>query len=273
MSTDLDPWLESKAVNVVMQRLRQGLPVAALGIRGARTPEIVRIAKATGHHCIWVDLEHSSMSVDVAAMLCAAALDIGLVPLARIPERDYGVIGRLLDGGALGIIAPRIESAQQAAEVVKGCRFPPQGARSAINSLPHLEMRRVDVARMNVTMNRATLVKILIETKLGIDSLNDIAALPGVDLIAIGTNDLTAELGVPGDFRHPLVRAAHDEALAVCKRHNKPLVIGGIGDMAYTAELIRKGAAPFLFTGIDTELMLNVAGARVQAALDSLTIR
>lgn len=270
MTTDPHTWLESKAVNAVMQRLQQGLPIAALGIRSARTADIVRIARATGHHCIWVDLEHSSMSVDVAAMLCAAALDVGLVPLARIPERDYGVIGRLLDGGALGIIAPRIETADQAADVVKACRFPPLGARSAINSLPQLEMRRVDASRMNAAMNRATLVKILVETQLGLDNLDAIAALPGVDLIAIGTNDLTAELGVPGDFRHPLVRAAHEKALAVCKRHNKPLVIGGIGDTAYTAELIRLGAAPFLFTGIDTELMVHVAGTRVQAALDSL---
>ena len=270
MSIDTDSWLESKAVNTIMQRLSQGLPVAALGIRSARTTEIVRIAKTTGHHCVWVDLEHSSMSVDVAASLCAAALDVGLTPLVRIPERDYGVIGRLLDGGALGIIAPRIETAEQAADVVKACRFPPLGARSALNSLPQLEMRRVEPARMNATMNRATLVKILVETQMGIDNLNEIAAVPGVDLVAIGTNDLCAELGVPGDFRHPQVRAAHEQALAVCKRHNKPLVIGGIGDVAYAAELISMGAAPFLFTGIDTELMIQVAGARVQAALDSL---
>jgi 2-keto-3-deoxy-L-rhamnonate aldolase RhmA len=270
MSTEIPAWLEAAAVNGVMQRLKQGLPVAALGIRSSRTVEIVRIAKATGHHCIWVDLEHSPMPIDIAASLCATALDIGLTPLVRIPERGYGVIGRLLDGGALGIIAPRIETAAQAADVVKACRFPPLGARSALNSLPQLGMRRVDAAPMNAAMNRATLVKILVETQVGIDNLDDIAALPGVDLIAIGTNDLTAEFGVPGDFRHPTVRAAHEHALAVCKRHHKPLVIGGIGDSAYTAELIRMGAAPFLFTGIDTELMLSIAGTRVQATLASL---
>lgn len=270
MDSTLDAWLEAKALNPVMQRLAQGLPVAALGIRAARTPEIVRIAKATGHHAVWVDLEHSSMSIDVAASLCAAALDLQLTPFARIPERDYGIIGRLLDGGALGIIAPRIETAEQAAEVAGACRFPPLGQRSAIASLPHLELRRVDAPRLNTVMNRATVVKVLIETERGIDNIDAIAALPGVDIIGIGTNDLTAELGVPGDFRHPAVRRAHETAIAACKRHNKPLAIGGIGDLAYTAELIRLGAAPFMFTGIDTEMLISSAQARLQASLESL---
>lgn len=270
MDSTLDAWLQAKSRNPVMQRLAQGLPVVALGIRGARTAEIVRIAKATGHHAVWVDLEHSSMSIDVAASLCAAALDLGLVPLARIPERDYGIIGRLLDGGALGIIAPRIDTVAQAEDVVRACRFPPLGQRSAIASLPQLDLRRVDAPRLNATMNCTTLVKVLVETALGIDNIDAIAALPGVDIVGIGTNDLTAELGVPGEFRHPSVRRAHEAAIAACKRHGKPLAIGGIGDMAYTAELIRMGAAPFLFTGIDTELLIASAQARVQATLDSV---
>lgn len=90
MDSTLDAWLEAKALNPVMHRLAQGLPVA-LGICAARTSEIVRIAKATGHHAVWVNLGHSSMSVDVAASLCAAALDLQLTPFARISERDYGI--------------------------------------------------------------------------------------------------------------------------------------------------------------------------------------
>ena len=253
-----------------MRRLAQRLPVAALGIRAARTPDVVRIAKASGHHAIWVDLEHSTMPVDTAAMLCSAALDQQLVPLVRIPERDYGIIGRLLDGGALGIIAPRIETAAQADEVARACRFPPRGQRSAIASLPQLEMRRVPAGDLNATLNRMTIVKVLLETELGIDNAAEIAALDGVDIVGIGTNDLCAELGVPGDFRHPSVRRAHERAIEACRKAGKPLAIGGVGDAAYAAELIRMGASPFLFTGIDTELLLTAAHAKVEAALASL---
>ena len=107
-----------------------------LGIRGARTTDIVRIAASTGHHAILVDLEHSTMPLDVAAAICAAAGDLGLTPFVRVPEREYGAIGRLLDGGAQGIVAPRIETAEEAAPSVAACRFPPRGQRSQLASVP-----------------------------------------------------------------------------------------------------------------------------------------
>ena len=160
MTFELELWLASKARNPILERLSRRLPVTALGVRSSRTPELARIARAAGNDALWIDLEHSTMSIDVAAQICAAALDVGLVPLVRVPEKDYGVIGRLLDGGALGIIAPRIETARQAAEVAGACRFPPRGQRSAIATLPYLDLRRVPAARLNETMNVATLVKI-----------------------------------------------------------------------------------------------------------------
>ena len=269
MTFELEPWLASKARSAVLERLAKRLPVTAFGVRGARTPEIARIARVAGNDAIWIDLEHSSMSIDIAAQICAAALEMGLFPLVRVPERDYGVIGRLLDGGALGIIAPRIETAQQAAEVGGACRFPPRGRRSAIASLPHLELRRVPAARLNRTMNDATLVKVLIETPLGLENLAAIASLPEIDLIGIGANDLTAELGVPGEYDHPEVRHALESAIRVCNSARKPLAIGGIADPVYSAELIELGAAPFFFTGIDTEVLLVAAQERVRQALAS----
>ena len=270
MNAELESWLAAKAANLVLDRLRQGLPVAVLGVRSARTTEIARIAKSTGHHAIWVDLEHSSMPIDTAASICAAALDVGLVPFVRVPEREYGVIGRLLDGGALGIIAPRIETAEQAAEVAAACRFPPLGHRSAIANLPQLEYRRVPADRMYDAVNRATAVKVLIESPGGIENIESIAAVPGVDIVGIGANDLTAEMGIAGNIRHPEVYKAFEAALVACRRAQKPLAIGGLADMAYAAEWIRAGAAPFFFTGIDTDLLLDAAHDRIRRALASI---
>jgi 2-keto-3-deoxy-L-rhamnonate aldolase RhmA len=123
-------------------------------------------------------------------------------------------------------------------------------------------------SEFNATLNRATVVKILLESPRGIENVEAIAALPGVDIVGIGTNDLTAEMGVEGQFRHPEVRKAHESAIAACRRAQKPLAIGGIGDVAYVAELIRLGAAPFMFTG--TDLLLAAARDRVSQALASL---
>ena len=267
MAFDLDTWLASKARNPILERLAKRMPVTAFGVRGARTAEIARIAKSAGNDVIWVDLEHSTMSIDIAAQICAAAIDVGIFPLVRVPEKDYGVIGRLLDGGALGIIAPRIDTVEQAREVCGACRFPPRGQRSAIASLPQLDLRRVPSGRLNRTMNDATLVKVLIETPIGLENLAAIASLDGVDLIGIGANDLTAELGVPGEYDHPEFRRALEGAIRVCHQVGKPLAIGGIADPAYAAELIELGAAPFLFTGIDSEILLAAASERVRTLL------
>jgi len=265
-----DAWLEARCVNTVMARLARREPVAALGVRGARSPDIARLAKASGHHAIWVDLEHSAMPVDVAGAICATALDIGLVPFVRVPEREYGVIGRLLDAGAAGIIAPRIETAEQAADVVAACRFPPQGHRSAIATLPCVELRKLPPAQLYQVANRVTVVKLLIESPRGIQNMEAIARVEGVDLLAIGSNDLAAEMGVTGGAVHPRLRAAHEQALAACQRAGKPMMIGGVADAAYIAEFIRRGAAPFLMTGIDTDLLLGALHERVGQALASL---
>lgn len=270
MAQETAPATAAASTNLVVSRLLQRLPVAALGIRCSRTPDIARIARASGHHAIWVDLEHSSISIDAAVQICAAAFDIGLMPFVRVPEREYGVIGRLLDGGAGGIIAPRIETVVQAEDLVAACRFPPLGHRSAIGTLPHVGYRKMTAPDFNTAMNQATALKVLIESPLGIENIEGIAAVPGIDIVGIGTNDLSAELGVAGDFRHPRVRAAHDAALAACLRVGKPLAIGGIADAGYAAELMHRGAAPFLMTGIDTDLLLAAAQERVRLAFASL---
>jgi len=254
----------------LLQRLAARQPVTALGVRSARTPEIARIAAASGHQVLWVDLEHSAMPLEAAAQICHCALDLGLLPLVRVTEREYGAIGRLLDCGAMGLIFPRIETAAQAAELVAACRFPPLGQRSAIALLPQFGLQRLKPAQLYAAANAQVLVKVLIESPLGLRNLAEIAAVPGVDLLAIGANDLSAELGAPGDYRHPAFLAALDGALATAQAAGKPLVIGGVGDAALLAEYLQRGAAPFLMTGTDTDLLLGAAQARVQQALAAL---
>jgi 4-hydroxy-2-oxoheptanedioate aldolase len=267
MRDDKAPWLVARAL---VEGLTRGVPAVALGVRSSRTADIARVARSSGHHAIWVDLEHSTMPIDIAALICAAAADLGLAPFVRIPEREYGVIGRLLDGGVLGVIAPRVETVEEAQDIVAACRFPPLGHRSAIATLPHVNFERMPAEQFNQALNQATVVKILLESPRGIANAEAIAALPGVDIVGIGTNDLTAELGVPGQFRHLDVRKAHEAAISACQRARKPLAIGGIPDLAYVSELIRMGAAPFLFAGIDTDLLLAAARDRSSQALASL---
>jgi 4-hydroxy-2-oxoheptanedioate aldolase len=250
----------------LLARLARREAVVAFGVRQARTPDIARLAAAAGYDALWVDLEHSAMPIDAATQICHAALDLGLFPLVRTPERDLGVIGRLLDGGALGIIAPRIETAEEAAGVVAACRFPPLGHRSAIAALSSLGFAPLAPAALYDAANRSVLVKILVESPRGIDNIDAIAAVEGVDLVGIGANDLSAELGVPGQTSHPRMRTAIGTALAACNRVGTPLVVGGIGDADDLARWIGEGAATFLMAGIDTDVLLAAARERVRQA-------
>jgi 2-keto-3-deoxy-L-rhamnonate aldolase RhmA len=265
-----EPWLAARSA---IQLLARGAKLAALGVRSSRTTDSARIARATGHQAIWIDLEHSTIPIDTAASICAVAQDLGLASFARASEREYGVISRLLDDGVLGIIALRVESVEEAQDIVAACRFPPSGHRSAVATLAHANFGKLPAAEFNQATNEATVVMILIESPLGIENVGAIAALPGVDLVGIGTNDLSAELGVSGQYSHPSVRKAHEAAIDACRRAGKPLVIGGIADLAYNAELIRLGAAPFFFTGIDTDLLLGAARDRLTHAMASLHLQ
>ena len=252
-------------MNPFLDRLRAGETTFMLGIRGSRTPEVVRIAAATGHHAVLIDLEHSAMSFDVAAQLCASAGDLSLTPFVRVPERDYGTIGRLLDGGAQGIVAPRIETVTEAEAISRACRFPPRGQRSQIATVPQLGMRPTPAADSNPVLDAQTIVQILLETPEGIANADAIARLDGVDMLAIGANDLTAELGAPGQYDHPALRDAVDSVAQACRAHGKLLMLAGVSDRSSMASLSALGACPLVLTGMDTELLFASARARVES--------
>ncbi|MTD59584.1 HpcH/HpaI aldolase family protein [Amycolatopsis pithecellobii] len=249
-------------MNAFLDRLRAGELTLMLAIRSSRTTDIVRIAHATGHHAIMVDLEHATMSLDVAAQLSATAADLGMTPFVRVPERDYGSIGRLLDCGAQGIIAPRIETPAEAELVGRACRFPPRGQRSQLSMLPRLSMRPTPARELNPLLDEETIVQALVETPKGIANADAIAAVDNVDIVAIGANDLTAELGIPGRYDDPQVHAAVETAARACRAHGKLLMLGGISDPRILDALVPLGVCPLLLSGVDTELLFSGAEAR-----------
>lgn len=252
----------------LLDRLRGGELTLMMGIRSARTADAVRIARSTGHHAVLIDLEHSTMSLDVTAALCSTAADLGMTPFVRVPEREYGAIGRLLDGGAVGIVAPRIETVAAARDVARACRFPPRGQRSQLAMTPALGMRPTPAAQLNPALDDATIVQILVETTAGVANADAIAALDGVDMLAFGANDFTAELGVPGRYDDPRLRAAVATVAEACHHHGKQLMLGGVGDLGRLAELVPLGVCPLFLTGTDSDLLFAGAQARATGFLD-----
>jgi len=250
--------------NRVKEKLARDEVALSMTIRMVRTVEIVGIAQSAGFDSFYVDLEHSGLSLETTAQLCMAGLAAGVAPFVRLPNIAPDFIARVLDGGALGVIAPHIQSAQEAQQVVRAAKFPPLGERSHGGVLPHVGFRPISNAEVGDAMNEATMVVIMIETAEALAAIDDIAAIDGVDLLFIGTNDLCASLGIPGQFDHESIRDAYSRGIAACRRHGKHLGIGGLNaHPKLVAQFVEMGAR-YISTGTDISFLLN--GATVKAA-------
>jgi 2-keto-3-deoxy-L-rhamnonate aldolase RhmA len=214
---------------------------------------------------VWIDLEHSSISIDCAVQIIASAADLGMEAWVRIPERDYGVVGRLLDGGATGIVAPRVETAEEAQKVVNAVRFPPRGQRSQTALLPQVKYRRMSAAELMRCADLATTVHILIESAEGVRNADAIAAIDGVDVLHVGMNDLSVDLGHVDHLRHADMLDACKRVIDAAHRRGKLAVVGGSSDPALFVELLNAGAVPVVFAAMDTDVL---AAGLTQRATD-----
>ena len=172
-------------------------------IRLTRTAETVAIAKACGFHWLFIDMEHSALDLETVQALCLAGLAAGLSPLVRVPEVSWAA--RVLDIGAGGIIVPHVETAAQARDVAQRCLFAPLGHRSLSGPMHQLGLAALPAQENMRRANAETVVVVMVESPLGVQNADDIAAVPGVDVILIGSNDLSAEMGIPGALDDPRI--------------------------------------------------------------------
>jgi 4-hydroxy-2-oxoheptanedioate aldolase len=241
--------------NTVQEKLARDEVVASMTVRLVRTIEIARIARTAGFDTLYVDLEHSSFSLETCGQICMAALEAG--------TPDY--ISRVLDGGALGVIAPHIRSAQDARAVVKAAKFPPLGERSNAGGLPHLHFRSFPAAEMHAALNDATMIVVQFESAAALAQADEIIAVNGVDMVLIGLNDLLGDLGLPGEYDHPRVREIYAQTIAACRKRSKHCGVGGLAtrpDLA--AEFVKMGAR-YVSTGTDLAFLADACTARARA--------
>jgi 2-keto-3-deoxy-L-rhamnonate aldolase RhmA len=250
--------------NHVREELAAGKVVASLAVRLTRNVEIARVAKSCGYDALSVDLEHSPLSLETASQICVTALEVGITPLVRVPNYEPEFVSRVLDGGALGIIAPHVGAAADARKVVSHAKFPPVGHRSVAGGLPQLRYGHWPAVEANQVMNDATTVICMIEGPDALAKVDEIAAVDGVDVLLIGTNDLCAELGIPGQLDHALIRDAYARTIDACRKRAKHVGIGGLaGNPKFMAELVQAGAR-FVSAGTDLNFLMAAASQRAQ---------
>ena len=242
--------------NGVKDKLARGEVVASMTVRLVRGVEIASIARTAGFDTLYIDVEHSSFSLETTSQICVAALGLGIAPFVRVPSHRPEHVGRALDGGALGVIAPHVASAEEARAVVRAAKFAPLGERSAAGALPHLQYRAFPPAEANAALNAATMVIVQCESAAFLDGADAIMAVEGVDMALIGTNDLLADWGLSGQYGHARVRDAYARVIAAAQRHGKHVGVGGLAsrpDLA--AEFVRMGAR-YVSTGTDLAFLM-----------------
>jgi 2-keto-3-deoxy-L-rhamnonate aldolase RhmA len=247
--------------NHTLRQLRAGKLAVGLGVRTARTVDVPQMLKTCGFDWAFIDCEHSSLELDTAAQLACASLAIGITPLVRVPGLEPWHSSRLLDNGAQGIVFPHIEDTAQAKHAVDACRFPPAGHRSMGGSLPQVGYASLPAGEMARLVNEETMVVVMIESPRGVANCEEIAAVPGVDALLVGTNDLCFEMGIPGQFNDARVAEAYRKVIAACRKHGR---FAGMGGM-YTPELIERHVAmgvQLVLSGSDFSLLMQAGAAR-----------
>jgi len=250
--------------NPAREKLEAGELSLGLTVKLVRSVEIAAAAKAAGYDWLFLDCEHGSLGLDAAAQIAVAALDAGVAPIARVPNGEFSMATRLLDNGITGIVIPHVDTADEAREVVRRLKFPPVGHRSIGGIGPHYGLRGMKIGDAAAAMNAANLTIVMLETPTAIENADAIAAVPGIDVLLIGTNDLCFEMGVPGEFTHAKIAAAYERMIAACRKHAKHAGMGGIYVEDIMERYIRAGCR-FNLGGADQSFLMEGAQNRSAA--------
>lgn len=220
---------------------------------------VAEAVASSGYDYVCVDMQHGAVDYSDAVGMLQAIHAQGATPIARVPSNDLATIGKVLDAGALGVVVPLVNTAEEAAAAVAACRYPPYGGRSfgpvrastVIGSRDPRDLEQIVVA-------------VMVETREGLDNVDEIAATPGLDAIYVGPADLALALDLPPAYERPEV--VHTEAIdtirEACVRHG---VVPGVhcvgGEMG-----ARRVAQGFRMTTLVNDLALVRSGASAELA-------
>ena len=247
--------------NIAKEKILNNELCLGVGLRQSRTVDIGKIMATSGYDWLFIDMEHNSMDIDIASQISVAAQDAGITPIVRVPDFAHHHATRVLDCGAMGVVFPHVENADIAKKLVSYCLYPPKGHRSMTGVLPQLDFKQQPIADVASIINKNMLIVIMLESPEAIDNVDSIAAVDGVDVILIGTNDLCMEMGIPGDYSNPKVKDAYTKVIEACKKNGKTPGMGGVYNEELMSEYIKMGMR-FILSGSDLSFMMQSASQR-----------
>ena len=214
---------------------------------------------------VWIDMEHNALSLEAVQGHIMATKASRTVPLVRVPVNDPTWIKRVLDIGAAGIIVPMIRTPQEAQLAVKACLYPPQGIRG-IGGRRASNYGRALAPDFFKNANSDVLIMLQIEHRDAIENLDEILNVPNLSGIAIGRADLSASMGLTGQWDHPKVVDVVEGVIRQARKKNVLVGMGGSDDPEIAGEWVRKGVQ-WIQMGGDFSLMLRGA-SQVLARMD-----
>lgn len=226
---------------------------------------IAKIVEAADPDFVIIDMEHAGFDAANVADLVAWFKATTIAPFVRIPQNLYHFLARTMDAGALGVMIGNVEDADAARSIVSAVKYAPLGRRGISLSAGHTDFgsigNGVDFMRQS---NERTTVIAQIESVKGLGNVEEIAAVPGVDVLWVGHHDLTSSMGIYGEFGAPQFDAALRRIVAAARAHHKAAAI-----LAFNADEARKWAAVgFNVLGWSTDVVIYRQALR--AGLDEL---
>jgi len=249
--------------NAAKRKLAQGDIALGFGLHHLRSSAAPMLAAAAGHDHIFIDMEHGAFTVQEATQICLASLAAGIAPIIRVCAGALDEATRLLDNGALGIVVPHVDTKKQAQRIADAFHYPPMGHRSWGGPPPIYSYMAPHVSEAQKAINDEILTVVMIESPEGVKNADAIASVDGVDVLLIGSFDLTSEMGIPGQMGHQKLIDACQAVADACRKHGKTLGVGGINDDADARRYIAMGSR-FLSSGNDHSFIVSGSIARAR---------
>ena len=213
MSEQTNPW-----ANPVKRKLLAGESVFAITIT-TNSIDVAAHAATMGFDFLWVEMEHSPVTLETLRHIVLATRGLPALPFARVPVNELWTAKRVLDAGVHGVIFPFTSTPELARQAVSACRYPPIGRRGSGPVLAKFQWPGGDNYHSSADENIVVIT--IIEEASAVDRIDEIAATPGIDVLFIGTSDLSFSLGLRGDQSHPKLQEAIDKVVAAGKKHGK----------------------------------------------------
>ncbi|RMY58012.1 hypothetical protein D0864_13422 [Hortaea werneckii] len=236
-------------------RILKGEVCSVMSCKFFVSNEVAMMVKMAGIDGMFIDMEHSVLTIRDVSQLVLACNYVGVSPIVRIPSKSHWHLSRILDAGAAAVVIPHCETVQEVKDVVRNAKYGPLGIRGCANNQPILNFQTVPTLVANDLLNRETMVIPMIETPAAVELADEFFAIDGVDGILIGSNDLCTDLGIPGKYDDPRYLDSVEKIIAAGVKAGKPIGIGGIGGRLDLLERFFQLGATWSLSGGDGSIL------------------